>query len=82
MLPLVAGIFSAALVFVPLVVKPQLGYFFSLAFILLGYAFYLPFVHLKLKLPCMRAFEGAKRVKEGFGLEIMDGIDYEKNNEE
>lgn len=48
-LPIICLLLSMCLVIMPLVMKPQLGYFFALVFILIGYVIYVPLVHLRHK---------------------------------
>ncbi|ESO08465.1 hypothetical protein HELRODRAFT_190743 [Helobdella robusta] len=49
--PLFTFLFAVFLVLVPLITTPQLGYFFVLLFIIIGYIVFIPFVFFKIKCP-------------------------------
>lgn len=46
-------LFSAYLVIAPIILIPQMEYFYVLLFILTGFIFYVPFVYYKKTLPGM-----------------------------
>ncbi|ESO06960.1 hypothetical protein HELRODRAFT_170997 [Helobdella robusta] len=52
-IPIISFVCSLFLVFIPLILNPEFGYFFGLAFICLGYVLYVPLVHFNLKLSFM-----------------------------
>ncbi|CAL8113068.1 unnamed protein product [Orchesella dallaii] len=58
-IPIVAVIISAALVVLPIVYDPKLGYLAVLGFFLLGFLVYIPFVYYKYRLPGMDGFTKA-----------------------
>nr|XP_032813320.1 b(0,+)-type amino acid transporter 1-like [Petromyzon marinus] len=53
--PVVVVLVCGYLVLAPIVSSPRYEYLFALLFVLAGFVFYVPFVHFKLRAPCLPA---------------------------
>ncbi|CAM9568708.1 unnamed protein product [Lampetra planeri] len=51
--PVVVVLVCGYLVLAPIVSSPRYEYLFALLFVLAGFVFYVPFVHFKLRVPCL-----------------------------